>query len=62
MSCFETVPQGPEDPIFSLSIGYKKDTHPQKLDLGVGAYRTEEGNPVILTVVRKVIIRFSDYI
>jgi aspartate aminotransferase len=29
------------------------DRHPQKVSLGVGAYRTEEGKPWILPVVKK---------
>jgi len=35
-------------------VRYKADTHPEKLDLGVGAYRDENGKPHVLKVVRKV--------
>ena len=41
------------DPILSLSIGFKNDKHPDKVNLGVGAYRTEEGKPYIFPVVKK---------
>ncbi|KAF9895751.1 Aspartate aminotransferase, cytoplasmic isozyme 1, partial [Lobosporangium transversale] len=32
---------------------YKADPHPDKVNLGVGAYRTEEGKPWVLPVVHK---------
>ena len=32
---------------------FKKDPSPDKINLGVGAYRTEEGKPLVLNVVRK---------
>jgi len=44
----------PPDAIFGLSANYKKDTNPTKVDLVVGAYRTDEGKPWILPVVAKV--------
>jgi aspartate/tyrosine/aromatic aminotransferase len=43
----------PADPILSLSIGFKNDKNPDKVNLGVGAYRTEEGKPYIFPVVKK---------
>ena len=32
---------------------FQADSHPQKVSLGVGAYRTNEGKPWILPVVKK---------
>ena len=32
---------------------FKKDPSSQKINLGVGAYRTEEGKPLVLNVVKK---------
>jgi aspartate aminotransferase len=37
----------------SITEAYKADPSPNKLNLGVGAYRTEEGKPLVLNVVRK---------
>jgi aspartate/tyrosine/aromatic aminotransferase len=37
-----------------LSTGYKLDTFEDKVNLGVGAYRTEEGKPYMFPVVKKV--------
>ncbi|MFQ6642553.1 hypothetical protein Gotur_018814, partial [Gossypium turneri] len=36
-----------------VTTAYNKDPSPNKLNLGVGAYRTEEGKPLVLNVVRK---------
>ncbi|KAG0239706.1 aspartate aminotransferase [Mortierella sp. GBAus27b] len=52
-SVFEAVSAAPADVIFALTSSYKADTYPQKVNLGVGAYRTEEGKPWVLPVVRK---------
>nr|CAG4718338.1 unnamed protein product [Naegleria fowleri] len=53
-SIFGTIPMAPRDPILGLNEAYKEDSSPNKVNLGVGAYRTEEGKPMVLSVVRKV--------
>lgn len=55
VSVFENVAAAPEDVIFALTAAYKADSHPNKVNLGVGAYRTEEGKPWVLPVVKKVL-------
>ncbi|KAK8660759.1 hypothetical protein V6N13_051670 [Hibiscus sabdariffa] len=52
-SVFSHVVRAPEDPILGVTVAYNKDPSPVKLNLGVGAYRTEEGKPLVLSVVRK---------
>ncbi|XP_002989786.2 aspartate aminotransferase, cytoplasmic [Selaginella moellendorffii] len=52
-SVFDHLEQAPEDPILGITVAYNKDPHPGKVNLGVGAYRTEEGKPLILNVVRR---------
>ncbi|KAJ3695732.1 hypothetical protein LUZ60_001109 [Juncus effusus] len=52
-SVFASVAQAPEDPILGVTVAYNKDPSPNKVNLGVGAYRTEEGKPLVLNVVRK---------
>ncbi|KAF3446440.1 hypothetical protein FNV43_RR11619 [Rhamnella rubrinervis] len=52
-SVFAHVVQAPEDPILGVTVAYNKDPSPIKLNLGVGAYRTEEGKPLVLNVVRQ---------
>jgi len=42
----------PPDKILGLSEAYKNDTFPKKVSLGVGAYRDNDGKPVVLPSVR----------
>lgn len=49
---FKHVTMAPADPILSLSIGYNNDKNPKKVNLGVGAYRTDEGKPYVFPVVK----------
>lgn len=46
------VPQAPPDAIFKLSAGYAADTFPHKVNLGVGAYRDDQGRPFVLPSVQ----------
>lgn len=50
---FEVLPALPADPILGLSAAFKEDTHPKKIDLGVGVYKDENGNTPILESVIK---------
>lgn len=54
MSVFSKVPVAPPDAILGLNTQFKADPHPKKVNLGVGAYRTNEGKPYVLPVVRRV--------
>jgi len=47
------VTQGPEDPILGITVAFNKDTHPKKINLGVGAYRDDNGKPYVLPSVRE---------
>jgi len=40
--------------IFGVVEAYNRDEHPQKVNLGIGAYRDDDGKPWVLPVVRKV--------
>ena len=48
------VEMGPPDAILGVTEAFKKDTNPNKINLGVGAYRVGEGKPYVLPVVQKV--------
>ena len=39
--------------IFKLTAAYKADEYPQKVNLGVGAYRDDSNKPWVLPVVKK---------
>ena len=47
------VEMAPADPILGVSEAFKASENPNKLNLGVGAYRTEELQPYVLKVVTK---------
>ena len=50
---FSSVALSPPDAIFNIVTMYKADPAELKLNLGVGAYRTDEGEPLVLNVVKK---------
>merc|ERR1712029_828127 len=47
------VEMGPPDPILGVTEAFKADTNPKKINLGVGAYRDDDGKPFVLPSVRK---------
>jgi aspartate aminotransferase len=51
---FAHVQQAPADPILSLSVNFKNDKDAKKVNLGVGAYRDNNGKPFVFPIVRKV--------
>ncbi|XP_067008387.2 aspartate aminotransferase, cytoplasmic [Anabrus simplex] len=57
LSATESTP--PMD-MFKVRQGYLDDTSPNKVDLGVGAYRTDEGKPWVLPVVRRIEIEIAN--
>ncbi|MBN3295858.1 aspartate aminotransferase, cytoplasmic [Amia ocellicauda] len=54
MSLFAEVPQAAPVAVFKLTADFREDKHPSKVNLGVGAYRTDDCQPWVLPVVRKV--------
>jgi len=52
-SKFDEVQQAPPDLVLGITEAFRADTSPDKLNLGVGAYRTEDLQPYVLSVVRK---------
>jgi aspartate aminotransferase len=44
---------GPKDPILGVTEAFLEDQDPKKLNLGVGAYRDDNGKPVVLECVRQ---------
>ena len=48
---FESLQSVPADPILNLSVLYRKDINPKKVDLGVGVYKDEAGHTAIMQAV-----------
>lgn len=44
---------GPPDAILGVTEAYKRDPNPSKVNLGVGAYRDDNGKPYVLSCVLK---------
>ncbi|MEH6471328.1 MAG: amino acid aminotransferase [Halopseudomonas sp.] len=50
---FETVQPTAGDPLLALMTAYKADSRPEKIDLGVGVYKNDQGQTPILATVKK---------
>ena len=53
MTLFSSVQLAPKDPIFGLTEAYVADQRPDKVNLGVGVYFTDEGKIPLLKAVLK---------
>ena len=42
-----------KDPILGVTDAFRRDTNPYKINLGVGAYRDDNGKPYVLDCVKK---------
>jgi len=50
---FEQLQPIKADAILSLSVEFRADNNPNKIDLGVGVYKTEEGHTPVLAAVKQ---------
>jgi len=53
MTDFTHIPEKAPDAIFHTKTQFAKDSNPQKLNLGVGAYRDDKLQPYVLPVVKE---------
>ncbi|CAM6002278.1 unnamed protein product [Sphagnum balticum] len=51
---FTNVQLAPPDPIIGTGIAYEADKSPDKINLGVGAYRDDNGKPYVFKVVKEI--------
>ena len=52
-SYWADVAMGPPDAILGVTEAFKRDTSPVKMNLGVGAYRDDAGQPFVLPSILK---------
>mmetsp|Transcript_21008 Transcript_21008/g.61117 ORF Transcript_21008/g.61117 Transcript_21008/m.61117 type:complete len:256 (-) Transcript_21008:288-1055(-) len=52
-TAWSNITSAPEDAVFKVSRLYKECNDPKKVDLGIGAYRGEDGKPLVLDAVAK---------
>ncbi len=57
---FETLKAAPADAILGLIAEHRNDPRPEKIDLGVGVFRTAEGETPVLDVVKLAEQRLVD--
>lgn len=50
---FQSIERRPPDPILGLTAAFKKDSNPNKVDLGAGVYKNESGNTPVVTAIKK---------
>ena len=50
---WKNVTLGPKDPILGITEAFRADQAPEKVNLGVGAYRDDDGKPFVLECVKK---------
>ena len=57
---FEKLDMAPADPILGLEEAFKKDGNPEKINLGVGVYKDEDGETPIFRTVKVAEIRLLE--
>jgi aspartate/tyrosine/aromatic aminotransferase len=50
---FDSIVAAPPDPILGLTEAFKKDTSPNKINLGVGVYKDSQGRTPVLASVKR---------
>ena len=53
MKFFDTIEMAPPDPILGLNAAFKADPRSNKVNLSIGAYKTDDLQPLVLAAVRK---------
>eukprot|EP00003_Mantamonas_plastica_P023554 TRINITY_DN425_c0_g1_i6.p1 TRINITY_DN425_c0_g1~~TRINITY_DN425_c0_g1_i6.p1 ORF type:complete len:404 (+),score=131.01 TRINITY_DN425_c0_g1_i6:25-1212(+) len=62
---WDEVPMGPPDAILGITVAFNNDENENKINLGVGAYRDDDGNPFVLNAIRKaeeIVYNKAEYI
>ena len=57
---FETLEMAPADPILGLTAAYNEDTHPDRINLGVGVYKDGDGSTPVFDSVQQAEARILD--
>ena len=50
---FQSLQALPPDPILGLTVAFKADSNPNKIDLGMGVYKDEQGNTPVMKAVKQ---------
>ncbi|KAI9146989.1 Aspartate aminotransferase [Paramyrothecium foliicola] len=58
-SLFSSLETVPLDGAVVLEVAFREDTHKDKVNLGIGAYRDDHGQPWVLPVVKEAKVRLA---
>ena len=58
-SAWSLIKQAPGDPILGVNVEYNKDTDPNKVNLSIGAYKDDKGQPYTLKCVDKAVDKYA---
>ena len=58
-SAWSLIKQVPGDPILGVNVEYNKDTDPNKVNLSIGAYKDDKGQPYTLKCVEKAVDKYA---
>ena len=56
---WSSIKPAPDDPILGVNVEYNKDTDPNKVNLSIGAYKDEKGDPYTLKCVSKAVAKYA---
>lgn len=56
---WSSIKPAPGDPILGVNVEYNKDTDPNKVNLSIGAYKDEKGDPYTLKCVSKAQAKYA---
>ena len=56
---WSSIKPAPGDPILGVNVEYNKDTDPNKVNLSIGAYKDEKGDPYTLKCVSKAVAKYA---
>lgn len=57
---FSSLATPKADPILSLTVAFKEDPRPNKIDLGIGVYRNSNGVTPIMSAVRQAMLNLAE--
>lgn len=57
---FSHLPAPLQDPILSLSVAYRNDPRPEKVDLGIGVYKNSQGETPIMSAIKQAQNKLAD--
>ena len=58
-SVFNVIKAMPPDPILGVGVAFAQSKNPKKVNLGIGAYRDDNGQPIVMKAVQEAVSRIA---